>query len=268
MGERLRAGRRVWRIENHGRRGAARSEHRRGEDVVVAWHWRGGHARTVVLVHGIGMGQQCFGLLRAELCRSSDVVAIDLPGFGESPEPTRQASMPECADHVAAVVRDLGIAPIVAIGHSMGTQVVAELAVRHPDLVDRLVLIGPTVDARRRSKRSQTARLLLDLVNDPPIVAAVGLRMYAQAGPRWFLTQLDAMLDHRIEDVVPRIACPTLVVRGSSDVVCPRDWTEHVASLIPGATFREARGKGHEAMITGAEPVARMVARFLEGADA
>lgn len=268
MADGRRAGRRVWRVENRGRRGASRSEHRRGEDVVVAWHWRGGHARTLVLVHGIGMGQQYFGLLRDELCRSYDVVAIDLPGFGESPEPTRQASMPKCADHVAAVVRDLGIAPVVAVGHSMGTQVVAELAARHPDLVEHLVLIGPTVDARHRSKRSQTARLLLDLVNDPPIVAAVGLRMYAQAGPRWFLTQFDAMLDHRLEEVAPRIACPTLVMRGSSDVVCPRGWTRHVASLIPDATFREARGKGHEAMITGAEPVARMVTRFLESADA
>lgn len=263
-----RVGGRAWRAENHGRRSAQRSEHRRGDDVVIAWHWRGGHERTIVLVHGIGMGQQYFGLLRAELAKHHDVVAIDLPGFGESPEPSQRASMSECADHVAAVLGALDVAPVVAVGHSMGTQVVAELAARHPEAVERLVLIGPTVDARHRSKRSQSARLLLDLVNDPPMVAAMGLRMYAQAGPRWFLTQFDAMLDHRIEDVAPRIACPTLVVRGSSDVVCPRDWTQHVAALIPVATFREAEGKGHEAMITAAEPVARMVSEFVQRAEA
>ncbi len=268
MADGLRIGRRAWREENRGRAAAQRTEHRRGEDVVVAWHWRGGHERTIVLVHGIGMGQQYFGLLRAELTKDYDVVALDLPGFGESPEPSRTATMEEYADHVAAVLGELDVAPVIALGHSMGTQVVAELAVRHPEAVERLVLIGPTVDPRHRSKRSQSARLLLDLANDPPMVMGVGLRMYAQAGPRWFLTQFDAMLRHRIEDVAPRIQCPTLVVRGSGDVVCPREWTEHLASLIPDARFREAEGKGHEAMITGAEPVARMVSEFVQRADA
>lgn len=41
--------------------------------------------------------------------------------------------MPECADHVAAVVRDLGIASVVAVGHSMGTQVAAELVTTRSD---------------------------------------------------------------------------------------------------------------------------------------
>lgn len=267
MAKGRRLGRRSWRVENRGRDGGARSEHRVGEDVLVAWHWRGGHERTVVLVHGIGMGQQYFGLLRAELAKTFDVLAIDLPGFGESPEPERRAPMAECGALVGGVLRDLGVAPVVAVGHSMGTQVVSELTVQHPELVDRLVLIAPTVDRRRRSKRVQSARLLLDLVNDPPIVGLVGLRMYTQAGPRWFLKQFDAMLEHRLEDLAPRIARPTLVIRGSRDVVCPRRWVREIASLVPDARFREARGKGHEAMITGAEPVSDMIVDFVADAD-
>ena len=263
MAKGRRLGRRSWRVENRGRDGGVRTEHRFGEDVVLAWSWRGGHARTVVLVHGIGMGQQYFGLLRAELARSFDVIAIDLPGFGESPEPTRAASMEECGALVAGVLRDLEIGPVVAVGHSMGTQVVSELAVQAPDLVELLVLIAPTVDRRRRSKRIQSARLLLDLLNDPPIVGIVGLRMYLQAGPRWFLKQFDAMLAHHLEDVAGRIAAPTLVIRGSSDVVVPRRWAREIARRIPDAIEREARGKGHEAMITGAEPVSRMIVDFV-----
>lgn len=258
-----RLGRRSWRLENRGREGGIRSEHRFGEDVAVAWTWRGGHERTVVLVHGIGMGQQYFGLLRAELAASFDVVAIDLPGFGEAPEPTRAASMEECGAIVGGVIRDLGLAPVVAVGHSMGTQVVGELAVQHPELVAALVLIAPTVDRKRRSKRAQSARLLVDLVNDPPIVSLVGLRMYVQAGPRWFLKQFEQMLEHRLERIASRIAVPTLVIRGSRDVVVPRRWAREIAGLIPDASFREAKGKGHEAMITGAEPVSEMIAEFV-----
>ncbi|SDH90447.1 alpha/beta fold hydrolase [Agrococcus jejuensis] len=263
MADGTRLGRRSWRVENRGRDGGVRSEHRFGEDVVVAWTWHAGHERTVVLVHGIGMGQQYFGLLRAELAKTFDVVAVDLPGFGESPEPTKAASMEECGAIVGGVIRDLRLAPVVAVGHSMGTQVVSELTAQHPELVDALVLIAPTVDRKRRSKRTQSARLLLDLVNDPPIVGLVGLRMYAQAGPRWFLKQFDMMLAHRLETIAPRIQRPTLVIRGSRDVVCPRRWVREIAGLIPDATFREAKGKGHEAMITGAEPVADMIAEFV-----
>lgn len=263
MADGTRLGRRSWRVENRGRDGGIRSEHRFGEDIVVAWTWRAGHERTVVLVHGIGMGQQYFGLLRAELARTFDVVAIDLPGFGEAPEPTRAASMQECGAIVGGVIRDLGLAPIVAVGHSMGTQVVSELAVQHPDLIAALVLIAPTVDRKRRSKRTQSARLLLDLVNDPPIVGVVGLRMYVQAGPRWFLKQFDQMLDHRLERIASRIVVPTLVIRGSRDIVVPRRWAREIAGLIPDSSFREAKGKGHEAMITGAEPVSDMIAEFV-----
>jgi len=219
-------------------------------------------APTFVLVHGIGMGQQFFGLLRAELADAFDVVALDLPGFGRSPEPTASLSMPELADLVAAALVSLAPTPCVAVGHSMGTQVVAELAVRHPELVDRVVLIAPTVNPAERSGWRQALRLLQDLANDPPIVGLIGARLYLQAGPRWYLRKLRTMLDHDIRALLPRIAQPTLVIRGEHDRVAPADWVEEVARTLPDGRLRIAEGKGHEAMITGAEPVARMIEEF------
>lgn len=144
----------------------------------------------------------------------------------------------------------------------MGTQVVAEPAVRHPALVERLVLIAPTVNPRERSGWKQALRLLQDLANDPLIVAAVGARLYLQAGPRWYLRKLRTMLDHDIRPLLPRIAQPTLVIRGEEDRISPRGWVEQVAALLPNGRLRTAEGKGHEAMITGAEPVARMIEEF------
>lgn len=259
----MRAGSRAWRRSNRGRVEGARSEHRFGDDVVVAWRWGDGSRRTVVLVHGIGMGQQYFGLLRKELSRTFDVVAIDLPGFGDSPAPSDAVSMPRCAALVGQTLDALGLRDVVALGHSMGTQVVAELAASRPELVWRVVLIAPTVDAAARRKRTQTLRLLLDLLNDPPIVGVVGLAMYVRAGPRWFLTQFRSMLAHRIELVAPSVPQPTLVIRGDEDVVCPHAWVQRVSDLLPDGRMLEAEGKGHEAMITGAEPVADMVREFV-----
>lgn len=236
--------------------------HVEGDHSVIVHRWRRPGAPTVVLVHGIGMGQQYFGLLRAELAARFDVVALDLPGFGPSPEPARSLPMPQLADLVAATLAALVPTPCIAVGHSMGTQVVAELAARHPELVDRVVLIAPTVNPRERSGWVQALRLAQDLANDPPIVGLIGARLYLQAGPRWYLRKLRTMLDHDIRPLLPRIVQPTLVIRGEHDRVAPAEWVERVVLALPHGALRVARGKGHEAMITGAEPVARMIEEF------
>lgn len=251
-----------WREAAHGVAGARSSGHVDGDHVVLLHRWPRQGAPTVVLVHGIGMGQQYFGLLRAELSNAFDVVALDLPGFGRSPEPSRSLSMPELADLLADALEALVPTPCVAVGHSMGAQLVAELAVRHPQLVDRLVLISPTVNPAERSAWKQGLRLLQDLVNDPPYVALIGARLYLQAGPRWYLRKLRTMLEHDLRPLLPRIAQPTLVIRGDRDRVAPEAWVEEVAASLPDGRLRIAEGKGHEAMMTGAEPVARMIREF------
>lgn len=238
------------------------ASHVDGDHVLLLRRWRREGAPVVLLVHGIGMGQQYFGLLREALSAELDVIALDLPGFGDSPEPAESLPMPELADLVADALRAMVDAPIVALGHSMGTQVVAELAARHPDLVRRVVLIAPTVNPRERSGWVQGLRLLQDLANDPPIVALVGARMYLQTGARWYLRKLRSMLEHDLRDVLPRVAQPTLVIRGDEDRVVPADWASQVRDLLPDGELRIARGKGHEAMVTAAEPVARIVMEF------
>lgn len=255
-----------WRAAADGLSDAVGTAHTEGEHSVIVRRWPRPGAPCVVLVHGIGMGQQYFGLLRAELAHAFDVVTLDLPGFGTSPEPTRSLPMPELADLVAnALVAHAGV-PCVAVGHSMGSQVVAELAVRHPELVERVVLIAPTVNPAERTGWQQALRLVQDLSNDPPIVAAVGARLYLQTGPRWYLRKLRTMLDHDIRPLLPRIQQPTLVIRGDEDRVVPADWAAQVVAGLTDGRLRVAEGRGHEAMVTGAEPVASMIEEFA-GAD-
>jgi pimeloyl-ACP methyl ester carboxylesterase len=252
-----------WRHATRGDLGAQTSAHVHGDHTVLVHRWPRAGAPTVVLVHGIGMGQQYFGLLRTALSSRFDVVALDLPGFGPSPEPTSSLTMPRLADVVADALRALVPTPCIAVGHSMGAQVVVELAVRHAELVDRVVLIAPTVNPAERSGWRQALRLLQDLANDPPIVALLGARLYLQAGPRWYLRKLRTMLDHDIRPLLPRIAQPALVIRGEEDRVAPMGWCEAVAEALPDGRLGIAEGRGHEAMITGAEPVARMIDEFV-----
>lgn len=223
----------------------------------------GAPVRTYVLVHGIGMGRVVFAGVGAELAPEGQVLAIDLPGFGDSPEPGSAATLEQTAEVVAGFVRDRATGPAVLVGHSMGTQIVAEVAYRHPELVEALVLIAPTVNPRERSAIRQGLRMVQDLIGESPKVILLGLREYAKTSPKWFLNKLRFMLAHRLERICPGIAAPTLVLSGATDRVCPREWVLQVASALPDGAFESIPHRGHEAIIRSPEPVASMILDFV-----
>ncbi|WP_067879695.1 alpha/beta fold hydrolase [Agromyces aureus] len=220
---------------------------------------------TYVLVHGLGMAAEYWGDLGERLSASGRVLALDLPGFGESPEPTRVLTVPETADLVAELLRTDRIAHPVLVGHSMGAQVVADLAARHPELVERIVLIGPSVNPRERSRRRQTARLLQDVAIMDPIAFARGAGAMAEAGLPWVLANLRPALEHRLERVMPHVRAEVLVVRGEDDRVVPRFWAEAVASLAPHARYDEVPGRGHEVVARDTRGLAELVVAHARG---
>jgi pimeloyl-ACP methyl ester carboxylesterase len=222
---------------------------------------RTGHGSPVyVLVHGIGMGRSVFADLVREL-HDGDVVAVDLPGYGEAPEPARVLTIERTADLLAAYLRARVGRPAVLVGHSMGAQVVLEVAVRHPETVDRFVLVGPTVDPAARTAPRQLWRLLRDIAVESPRVIARGAREYVRAGPR-LRAKFRAMLAHRPERVLHRAHAPALVVRGEDDLVAPRAWCLRVAEGLPHGRLVEIAGHGHETMIRDAAPAARVIRAF------
>ncbi len=111
---------------------------------------RGGRI-PLVLVHGLGVSGRYLLPALTELARSTRVYVPDLPGFGRSARPTRPLDVPELSDWLGAWMRAVGLSRAVLMGHSFGCQVVVDFALRHPELVERLVLAAPTVDPRARS---------------------------------------------------------------------------------------------------------------------
>lgn len=217
---------------------------------------------TLVLVHGIGMGRKVFADLARRLAPHGRVIAIDQPGYGEAPEPPRTPTMERTADLVAAYLRKIDRGPVILLGHSMGTQVVTEVAVRHPDAVSRLVLVAPTVDRRHRRAVSQLVRLGIDLVGESPKVLLLGAREYLRAGPH-LRRKMAAMLRHRPEDAYPRVTAPALVLRGERDRVAPPSWCAEAVAALPDARSQEIAGHGHETLIRDAGPAARAILDFI-----
>lgn len=223
-------------------------------------------APVFVLVHGIGMGHRYWSELADALARHGRVLALDLPGFGAAPEPDGPQTMSESGAYLAELIEaERFSAPVVLVGHSMGTQIVAETAAQRPELVSSVVLIAPTVNPRERSAFVQAIRLVADPSLLRPRVVALGIRSYLQAGPRWYFKKLRQMLDHRLELVLSDVAAPTLVIRGEHDRLAPKPWAEQVTRMLPNGRYAEVPDRGHETMVTAGDRVADLVARHARG---
>lgn len=243
----------------------------RGDSELRLFRWPNPGRQRVLLVHGIGMGHAVYDRFTERIAPFVEVISVDLPGFGESPEPEAPLSIPATADLLAEAFDarrgELGSGPVTAIGHSMGSQVVAELAARHPALVDRVVLVAPTVDPAERSVARQALRMLQDAVTGmEPAVVVKGTLAYAATGLRWFVKKLGPTLCHRMEHVLPRVFQPALVIRGSTDPVSPRGWTVRATGLLPDATMRQLPDRGHEALISSGDPAAECILGWIGAA--
>lgn len=218
--------------------------------------------RTFLLLHGIGMGRSVYLDVVQRL--RGRVIALDLPGFGEAPEPARTFTMERHADLVAAYLRHAGEGPVVVIGHSMGSQIAAELAARHPSLVEGVVLAGPTVDKAARNIGSQARYLLSDLVGERPLVIWRGAREYLRGGPH-LIRKIRATIVHKPENAFARIHQPVLVLRGEDDPLAPMSWCQEIIDEIPGADLQIIPDHGHGTLISDSGPAARLIQSFADG---
>ncbi len=106
-----------------------------------------GQGEAMVLLHGLGNNYKSWSyVLEALDYKQHRVVALDLLGFGDAPKPSPKTCdySPEAhADAVIATLDQLKIKDAVVAGHSMGCIVAVAVAKKRPDLVKRLVLLGP-----------------------------------------------------------------------------------------------------------------------------
>lgn len=103
------------------------------------------NAQLALLIHGWSSSWYALSPLLPLLRRRFSCLAIDLPGYGNSPPMQKRATIEGYADLVAALIRDLTDKPVVLIGHSMGGMISLTIAQRHPILVERMVLLCPTI---------------------------------------------------------------------------------------------------------------------------
>jgi 2-hydroxy-6-oxonona-2,4-dienedioate hydrolase len=222
----------------------------------------------VVLVHGLSVSSRYMVPTARQLAPYRRVYAPDLPGFGKSQHPPQILDIPALADALAGWMDFFGVGRAVLLGNSIGCQIIADFALRCPGRVERAVLVGPTVDRSGRTLPEQARRLLVNVAREPISSILTQARDYWACGLKRTVATFRYALADRIEEKLPHMRAPTLVVRGADDPISPQRWCEELVRRLPDGRLLVIAGAPHAANYDAPEQLARAVLSFLNQGDA
>lgn len=173
-----------------------------------------GLGEPLLVLHG-GMGSiELFCPDLTALARERQVIAVEMHGHGRTTLGDRPISLIDMADDLAVVLRELGFASVDALGYSLGAGVALRLAIQHPALVRRLVLVSCPF-----AQRGFYPEML-------PMQAAMSAALAETLKPTP-LYQAYAAIAPNPEDF------PRLLDRMGEYMRQPYDWTDEVRGLVP-----------------------------------
>ncbi|MCU1407089.1 MAG: alpha/beta hydrolase [Glaciihabitans sp.] len=202
-------------------------------------------ATTYVILHGVGLTHRFYSGMAGLLALSGEVISFDLPGFGVSPKPGDNLNIEDYAATVADALDKLDVGPVVVIGHSMGAQIAIELARLYPAQVSHVVLVGPVVDPRGRTLRTQAALLARDAPLEPIHTQLRVVVDYAKCGVPWFLAASRVMRDYRTDLTVGLLTQPLTVIRGENDPIATESWGRWLSEQVQHGELVSIPGRRH-----------------------
>lgn len=228
----------------------------------------GAGEEELLLLHGLSGSSRWWARNVPTLAERYRVLIPDMVGFGRSRRIGRVPSLDRMSDLLAAWIGALDLGQVHLAGHSMGGQIAIHFAVRHPDLLRRLVLVDPAGIPRPLTPRD-VVRFALEIAplwrwGDPSFLPVIFGDAWT-AGPRTLLGAIGHVLRDDVRALLPRIQAPTLVVWGERDSWVPLAHAAEFRREIPTAELTVLRGTGHNPMVDRPEDFNRLLLRFLEG---
>ncbi len=240
-----------------------------------------GTGQPLVLLHGAfsAIGTS-FGKLLPGLAQTRQVIAFELQAHGRTADIDRPLTIEGLADDVAAALPQLGIEKADVFGYSMGASVALHLAIRHPEVLHKLVLASVTYNL------SGVHPGLMDGFGEMKPEMMFGSpwhEEYMQIAPQREnfaalfekKTQMDRQLRDLSDETIRAITAPTLLILGDSDLVRPEHAVEMFRLLgggvfgdlpagLPNSQLAVLPGTSHVTLVDRADWLVPMIHAFLD----
>jgi pimeloyl-ACP methyl ester carboxylesterase len=235
---------------------------------IITYYEEAGSGEPLVLIRGLGSDLQAWALQVPALARQFRVITYDNRGAGRSSAPDKPYSVAGMAVDLAALLTELKIEKASVLGYSMGGMVAQEFALKYPNRLDKLILLGTSskpegymravinslISVRRSNmSREQVVRnqapyiysteLLDDTDRFERAIQATVDNPYSQQDHA-FIRQAQAILSFDASSRVSGIKASTLVVTNNDDILVPPRHGEAVARAISGSKLVSLEG-GH-----------------------
>jgi pimeloyl-ACP methyl ester carboxylesterase len=237
----------------------------------------------LVLIHGLGSSADDWFLQLEAFAPHFRCVALDLRGHGLSGKPPGPYSVPLFASDVAALLRQLDAAPAHVLGLSLGGMVAQQLAIAHPQVVRRLVLLNTlpgvwppprrmlrqgvrrfSTPWRPRTMAEQARSVAEDLFPDraQEHFRTLAVQRILNNDPQAYREATLAIARFFPGAALGRIAGPVLIVAGNDDRIVAPVYQQRLRRGIPQARFETVAG-GHACNIDHAVEVNTLVLTWL-----
>jgi sigma-B regulation protein RsbQ len=250
-------------------------------------------SQPIMFAHGYGCDQNMWRFVAPAFELDHRVILFDHVGHGRSDpsayRPQNYASLDGYADDVIEICTELGVERVTFVGHSVSAMIGVLAAVRRPDLIERLVLIGPSpcyiddgdyvggfkredieglldfLDANHLGWSSTMAPVIMGN-GDRPELADELANSFCRTDPEVakHFARVTFLSDNRADLAgLAKLAKKTLVLQCSNDVIAPEAVGRYVADRIPGSAFVLLEATGHCPNLSAPDETVAAIRRFL-----
>ncbi len=247
-----------------------------------------GQGEPVVLVHGFPFDHTIWQQQIEDLSRVARVLAVDLPGFGQSePLGDTQPTMEDYANTLVLWAGQVGLDRFVLVGHSMGGYIALAMMRHFPEMISGLGLVCTRASADTPEARESRYKLIKELWDRGPqaVVDSMLKRLFApqtlEEHPDVVARIQEVMMRQPVGGMVqalqamagrpdstpllPLIKAPTLVVSGEHDAIIPGQEVDLMTANIPGAVHEVIRGAGHMPMVEQPDKLSAVLGQLASG---
>jgi pimeloyl-ACP methyl ester carboxylesterase len=241
---------------------------------ILTRYTESGQGRPIVLIHGWGDNLQSFTNLQQELSINNQVIALDLPGFGQSSMPPRAWSLDDYAGFIKDFLVKIEIIPYALIGHSNGGAILIEGLGKGTLKASKLVLLASSGVRGRHNLRNKTLMMGTKIAKLPLKVLPassqnkIRSKLYkiidsdAYFAPEMIET-FRKIVSQDVTDTAHLVKIPTLLIYGDKDMDTPVEFGKLLKDKIERSQFIEIKNAGHFVHHDAPEQVFKIIKEFI-----